>query len=255
MSTESIPVGLRSLLSKHYFLAQISQGYKPCMSNMTLVDSSSWAGAFYRFWYGESRKTVIAEIEDIISQTIDSIATHKNKPAFLRLIINALASTRVGIESMKNTYRSDPAMIGRLQVQLTNIDLQLDEYRHLITGYSNKDKSDRSDDKIIDEVVQAVDTNDKEGFRSFLKGNIIVPSKEVKEQIKESNKESSKDIKEKEGMIPLPPSPFVSLPPSRNLPDLNQSKVLSNETELEKRRRRHRIKQSEDGTDKSDKAE
>lgn len=164
MSSESIPVGLRSLLAKHYFLAQITRGFKPCMSNMKLVDSTSWTGAIYRFWYGESRKTGMSDIENIISQTIDAIGTHKTKPAFLKLIINALASTRVGLESMTTTYRDDPAMIGRLQVQLTNIDLQLEEHRDLIKGYTN-------DEKIIDDVVKAADTDDKEGLRNFLRGN------------------------------------------------------------------------------------
>jgi hypothetical protein len=166
MSSESIPVGLRSLLSKHYFLAQITSGQKPCMSNMTLVDASSWTGAFWRAWYGESRKTVMTDIENIISQTIDSIVTHRDQPAFLRLIINAMASTRVGLESMTTTYRSDPAMIGRLQVQLTNIDLQIDKHRDLIKGY--KDKDPDPDGKIIDAVVQSYDSTDAEGFRKFL---------------------------------------------------------------------------------------
>jgi hypothetical protein len=164
MSSESIPVGLRSLLSKHYFLAQITSGQKPCMSNMTLVDASSWSGAFWRAWYGESRKTVMTDIENIISQTIDSIVTHREQPAFLRLIINALASTRVGLESMSTTYRNDPAMIGRLLVQLTNIDLQLEKHRDLIKGY--KDKA--PDEKIIDALVQNSDSPDTEGFRKFL---------------------------------------------------------------------------------------
>jgi hypothetical protein len=129
---------------------------------MTLVDASSWTGAFWRAWYGESRKSVMADIENIISQTIDSIGTHREQPAFLRLIINALASTRVGLESMFTTYRNDPAMIGRLQVQLTNIDLQLEKHRDLIKGYK------APDEKIIDEMVQNSDSPDTDGFKKFL---------------------------------------------------------------------------------------
>lgn len=176
MSSESIPVGLRSLLSKHYFLAQISHNQKPCLSNMTLIDSSSWTGALYRFWYGESRKTGISDIENIISQTIDAIATHKNKPAFLRLIINALASTRVGLESMITTYRDDPAMIGRLQVQLTNIDLQLEEHRDLIKGYSKSSEDGKTIEKAVDSVVESSDAPDKEGLRKFLLGQQLSAS-------------------------------------------------------------------------------
>ena len=155
MSSESIPVGLRSLLSKHYFLAQITTGQKPCMSNMTIVEASSWAGKFQRAWNNENRKTNMTDIENIISQTIDCINTHKKNPAFLRLIINALADTRVGIESMITTYRNDQAMIGRLQVQLTNIDLQLEKHRHLIKGYKDKTcKEKEQDDENINKNIQ-----------------------------------------------------------------------------------------------------
>lgn len=166
MTSESIPVGLQTLLAKHYFLAQIQRGYKPCITNMTLIDASSWSGAIYRAWFGESRKTAISDIEKIISETIDSISIHIHNNAFLRLIINALASTRVGLETMTTTYRSDPDMIGRLKVQLTNIDLQLEEYRPLIKGYKSKE-----DATIIEKVVQSAETADKESFRNFLTGN------------------------------------------------------------------------------------
>lgn len=171
MSSESIPVGLQTLLAKHYFLAQITRGYKPCMTNMTLIDASSWWGSFCRTWYGESRKTVISDIEKIVSETIDSISTHKHREEFLRLIINALARTRVGLESMTTTYRSDPDMIGRLRVQLTNIDLQLDKYRGLIKGYSETGPEvDAREERIIDKVVESADVSDKEGLRKFLMG-------------------------------------------------------------------------------------
>jgi len=144
MSSESIPVGLRSLLSKHYFLAQVKAGIIPNMSDSSFTDTTSWVGKwggkFWRFWwYKEDRNTVMSDIENLITDTIDAINTHKDREAFLRLIINALASTRVGLHSMTTTYRDDPALIGRLQVQLTNIDLQLEKYRYLIKGYDEKD--------------------------------------------------------------------------------------------------------------------
>lgn len=225
MSSESIPVGLRSLLAKHYFLAQITSGQKPCMSNMTLIDASSWTGALYRFWYGESRKTGMADIENIISQTIDAITTHKHKPAFLRLIINALASTRVGLESMTTTYRNDPAMIGRLRVQLTNIDLQLGEHRDLIKGYRNQEP----DEKIINAVVQGTDTNDKEGLRNFLMGktspvNVVPPVRAP--SIDENNNDNDND----------------NVVPNRSGRDRDADRL---------RRRRHRVKQTAEETSES----
>lgn len=159
--SESIPVGLQTLLSKHYFLAQITRGYKPCMNNMTLIDSSSWLGAAYRAWYGESRKTVMPDVEKIISETIDSVQTHRNNKEFLSLIINALSETRLGLESMMSTYRSDPDMIGRLKVQLKSIDLQLEKHRHLIKGYgksrdpdpNNTNNTDTTDNNTINTTI------------------------------------------------------------------------------------------------------
>jgi len=255
MSSESIPVGLRSLLAKHYFLAQISQGYKPCMSNMTLVDSTSWLGSIYRSWYGESRKTVIADIGDIINQTIDAISAHRNKPGFLRLLINALASTRVGIDSMKNTYRNDPAMISSIQVQLTNIDLQLQEYRHLITGYASSSKT--IDENIVNEMVETTETNDKEGFKNFLMGN-----SSVTQSVKDTSSKTRENSELKEIVIespassvsiPVPPPPIINnnnnLPPSGNIPT---TKSILTEAAAERRRRHQKAKQIEDTSEKTE---
>lgn len=220
MSSESIPVGLRSLLAKHYFLAQITRGYKPCMSSMTLIDSSSWLGAVYRGWKGETRKTAISDIENIISQTIDEIHTHRNKPAFLRLIINALASTRVGLESMLTTYRDDPSMIGDVKVQLANIDLRLEEHRDLIKGYTNEKKYTNNEKKIIDEMVNSSDMNDKDGMRNFLIGNQSLPH---------HNRSSSS-----------------------NSNNNSESSDLSEQRDRDRRRRRHRVKHSTDGSENAE---
>lgn len=169
MSSESIPVGLQLLLSKHYFLAQITRGKKPCMSNMTLVDASSWMGSFYRRWHGESRKTLMSDIEKIIDETIDYINTHSGQKDFLVLIINAMSGTRVGIESMTTTYRDDPEMLGRIQVQLTNIDLQLNKHQYLIKGYNKIEKTEE-ENAVLDTIVNSTNVEDKEGLREFLTG-------------------------------------------------------------------------------------
>ena len=223
MSSESIPVGLRSLLAKHYFLAQITRGYKPCLSKMTLVNSSSWTGALYRFIHGETRKTGITDIENIISETVDSINTHKKNLPFLKLIINAMASTRVGIESMIITYRDDPAMIGRIRVQLTEIDLQLEKHRELIKGYI-------IDDDMIEDVVNATETDDKEGLRQFLKG-------------KDVNGLLTSDVNKKS---PLKSDcEKITTQPTSNIPRSSRKPIESNEQyERQRRQRRQRTKQS-----------
>ncbi len=213
MSSESIPVGLRSLLTKHYFLAQITTGKKPCMTNMKLIDKSSWLCKPYRFLVvGETRKTVMTDIENIISQTIDAISTHQTKPAFLKLIINALASTRVGLESMTTTYRSDPDMISRLRVQLINIDLQLEKYRNLIKGYNG------SDEQTIT-PIQDPDSDDNEGLKKFLRSKIPVP-------------------------VPVPSHPVPH--PVPHTDDMSRS------DRDRMRRRRQRVKHSTDGSELSE---
>ena len=135
MTSKSIPFDLQELLTELEFLGQITQGNKPCMNNMTLVDSSSWIGAIKRYITGESRDGIIREIRNIVDKAIESIQTHKDKE-FLSLIINKLGQARQGIETLKVTYRSDPKMISRISVILANIDLQLQKNRNFLKGYS-----------------------------------------------------------------------------------------------------------------------
>lgn len=151
----SIPVGLQSLLAKLDFIGQIRGGSKACMSNMTFVDDDSWIGSFYRrFWVKESRKTVISDIEKIINETIESIKVHKDT-VFLKLIINSLSEARIGIDSMKVTYRDDPNIKSRISVQLKNIDIQLEMHRHLIKGY-------QTGPKVVKDMK--IHKNDKDDF-------------------------------------------------------------------------------------------
>ena len=157
----SIPRGLQSLLTKLNFLSQITRGFKPCMSKMTFIDATSWFGAFQRSWNGESRKSLMAAVEQIIGETTEAINAHFDSEFLLRLIINALPDARLGVESLKTTYRDDPEIISRVSVQLTNIDLQLDKFRELIKGYegnsnnnSNKNTNEESD--VSDDILEFV---------------------------------------------------------------------------------------------------
>jgi hypothetical protein len=247
--SESIPVGLQTLLAKLNFLAQINRGYKPCISNMTLVDGSSWWGTLWRGWYyGENKKTVMAEISKIVNETIDAITTHKHREEFLKLIVNALANTRVGIESMKTTYRNSPETISNLDVQLTNIDLQLNRYRYLIKGYQhnndkNNDKNNRDDrdrnnknnDRDIDEWnddsgVDHTEFLNKKLSELELKSN-QEKSAETTQEVKPESKQEVKPADNKETLRKF----FTSLSE-----ESSESKNR-NDTE-ERKRRRHRLK-------------
>ena len=131
----SIPTGLQILLSDLDFLGQITRGQKACITNRVIVDGNTWSGAFYRSMKGENRLNTINKIEQIVNQTVDAIESHKNT-SYLEIIINYFSYARNGIDALNSTYQSDPDMRARLNVQLKNIDLQLNQYRHLIKGYS-----------------------------------------------------------------------------------------------------------------------
>ena len=87
-----------------------------------------------RWWRSESRKTLVSDIEKVIEKAIGALTTYKDTPEYVELIVNLMADGRVSIDSLTTTYRDDPDMIGEIRVILTNIDLQLKKYPHLIKG-------------------------------------------------------------------------------------------------------------------------
>lgn len=169
----SIPAGLQILLGDLDFLGQISRGQKMCSTNRVIVDGDTWAGAFYRAWKGENRISTITKIEQIVNQTVDAIDSHKNTD-YIGIIVDYFAYARNGVDALKSTYQNDPDMKARINVQLKNIDLQLNQYRHLIRGYakevetqlSEKDNSRNNKEQVIvqhegiDESVQDLSVQD-----------------------------------------------------------------------------------------------
>lgn len=132
----SIPRRLQTLREKLEFLAQITPGVKPNVSDMALTDASSWVGSFVRgWWYKESRKTTLNHIKDIVSETVDEINNHQDSEFLLCYILDILPSAREGINSLKTTYRDDTKMVSEINVQLKNLDLQIDIYKTYIKGY------------------------------------------------------------------------------------------------------------------------
>ena len=139
----SIPTALQILLTDLNFLGQIKRNKKPCISGRVIVDADTWTGAFYRFCKGENRMNAVAKIEQIFNQTVDAIEAHKHTN-HINIIINYASIARDGVSNLKETYQDDPDMKARLDVQLDNIDLQLERFRHLIKGY-NDGKANKSD--------------------------------------------------------------------------------------------------------------
>ena len=165
----AIPTGLQILLSELNFLSQIKRNTKPCCTDHVLVDSTSWSGAFYRFYKGENRNNSISKIEQIVSQTIDAIETHKNTD-HIKIIINYFSDAREGVNSLLTVYSDDPDIKARIKVQLDIIDLQLDRFRHLIKGFRKEEDSvaERNVDKNFEKSTEKnVDKNVDKYDESF----------------------------------------------------------------------------------------
>lgn len=132
----SLPNDLQNLIKKLDFLAMIKQNYKIDTKNNVLFDNNSWAvGELYKWWNrkAEDRFTTIDFIKKTIDETIIAISKYE-KTEFIRYLINSLSSARIGISKLEITYRNDQNFISELSVIIKNIDIPLNNYKHLITG-------------------------------------------------------------------------------------------------------------------------
>jgi hypothetical protein len=134
----SIPTGLQILLKDLDYLAQIPRGMKPCVNTRDFVDDSTWSGWFYRtFIVKEGRKDVLSEVEKIIERAVDSIKNHKESD-YIKVIIKYFYKARTGVANLLTTYKGSPDIISRINVQLTNMDIQIERYKKHIDGYKNE---------------------------------------------------------------------------------------------------------------------
>jgi hypothetical protein len=95
---------------------------------------STWTRYYYsvmRYWYGESRLRMVEHIKQVIQQTIHCLLNGADREKDQKekwgqdALITALRKARVGIESMKQTYASDAALLAQLDVILLSIDQPL----------------------------------------------------------------------------------------------------------------------------------
>ena len=138
----SIPVSLQAQLADLDFLSQIERNMKPCCNDRVLVNSESWTGALYRFFKGESRMTAITKVEQIVNNAIEAIENEKYQE-HISLTINSLYNASNGLLNLSYTYENDPNMKARINVQIKNINIQLERYKHLIKGFRDL-KDDRN---------------------------------------------------------------------------------------------------------------
>lgn len=105
----------------------IEKGKKPCLSDMTFVDSASYLGAWKRSQNSESKKQLLNFIDNVIEQTFSAIEDPRNKE-YAPMIIKTLSRAKVGINNTETTYKEYPSFVSAIRVYLTNIEHQLKRY-------------------------------------------------------------------------------------------------------------------------------
>lgn len=135
----SIPTHLKELLKNLEFLAMIEKGKKPCLSDMTFVDATSYLGAWKRSQNSESKKQLLNFIDNIIEQTFAAIEDPRNKE-YVPMIIKTLSRAKVGISNTETTYKEYPSFISAVRVYLTNIEHQLKRYETPSSGSNDQQK-------------------------------------------------------------------------------------------------------------------
>lgn len=123
----TIPVHIKDLLCKLEYLAMIEKGKKPCLSDMTFVDGTSWVGAAKRSRNSESKKSLLLFIDTTIDQTFSALQDPRNQE-YVSLLLSALSRAKIGIANTEPTYQHVPSYISAIRVTLTNIDHQLKKY-------------------------------------------------------------------------------------------------------------------------------
>jgi hypothetical protein len=181
----SIPNSLQVQLADLNFLSQIERNMKPCCNDRVLVDSESWSGALYRFFKGETRITAITKVEQIVNNAIEAIENKKFQE-HLSLTINALYKASNGLLNLTHTYQDDPNMKARINVQIENINIQLERYKHLIKGYSPVD-SNFTKTLATNDSVEVVGINTNKSTIDLMDSNSIeFDKKKMKRPLKKT---------------------------------------------------------------------
>ena len=127
----SIPESLQPTLVDLDFLARIEKGMKPCYNDRVQVSASSWVGAAYRAWHGESRSKMLQHLKETVKNTDDAINNPQNGD-FLPLIINSLYGANKGVVNLSETYQDDPDVLKEISNELANMAVHLYRYQYLI---------------------------------------------------------------------------------------------------------------------------
>lgn len=127
----TIPNTLSDLLVKLGYIAEIPSQNKACFNDLSYIDAKGWYQTYKRFKKGESRKNMLAKINQTIDQAIEEIDRYAGTQ-FLPLLVTKLANTEIGINNLIDTYFDDPGVTLSLGVCKTKIETKLRPFRKLV---------------------------------------------------------------------------------------------------------------------------
>lgn len=93
---------------------------------------------------------MVIQINAIIDRAIDAIREYKDTE-FFPLILDKLARARMGIGSLKLTYKDAPDIVAKLVVCIDNINIQLQKNKDLLPDSIKLDENVSPSSDEIDE--------------------------------------------------------------------------------------------------------
>lgn len=203
-----IPASLQTILADLDFLSQIQRNMKPCYNKRVLVNAESWLGALYRrFITGDDRLAGITKIQDIVNTAIEAIE-NKNYQEHLSLTVNELYKASHGLINLRHTYDKDPDIKSKLNVQLKNVNIQLERYRHLIRGYTPPSHHQHK----VDDETQNISTTQPNTTLNIVQPsiggvpNIVQPVQPTNTSNQNNQSPNQPDTEEKLDLIETPDS-------------------------------------------------
>lgn len=116
MEQVRIPTALLKNFNDMDFVARVQPNFKLNFSKRGYYNKDSWLVSITRgYYYGESRRTNLTKIREIIETTADNIKAYKSHPTLLDMIYDKMISMIKGFENLKMTYSEDIVFVQDLE--------------------------------------------------------------------------------------------------------------------------------------------
>ena len=125
--SSTIPLHLQELFDTMDLIASAKKGSKLCFIGKCYVDASSWSGAIYRKYTGESQSS---KGNDLIRKCCDQAAQAFEQYKGDRLsdiILEKILKLRGGICVLKSNYEHDVSIVNHLNNSILFLDLVIPE--------------------------------------------------------------------------------------------------------------------------------